>query len=76
VVAFASGLQARMGAASCVSSLNELALVMIADEVMVSRYRRVYVTINHHSFKALILFQNHTTHAHARLLESITTAAP
>ena len=34
VVAFASGLQTRMGAASCVSSLNELALVMIADEVL------------------------------------------
>ena len=34
MVAFASGLQARLGAASCVSSLNELALVMIADEVL------------------------------------------
>jgi len=34
VVAFASGMQARLGAASCVSSLNELALVMIADEVL------------------------------------------
>ena len=33
VVAFASGLQARLGVASCVSSLNELALVIIADEV-------------------------------------------
>ena len=34
VVSFASGMQARLGAASCVSSLNELALVMIADEVL------------------------------------------
>ena len=34
MVAFASGLQARLCAASCVSSLNELALVMIADEVL------------------------------------------
>jgi hypothetical protein len=34
MVAFASGLQARLCAASCVSSLNELVLVIIADEVL------------------------------------------
>ena len=34
VAAFASGLHARLGAASKVSSLNDVALVLIADEVL------------------------------------------
>jgi len=34
VLAFASGMHRRLGAASCVSSLNELALGMIGDEVL------------------------------------------
>jgi len=34
VVAFASGLHVRLGAASRVSSLNDVALVLIADEVL------------------------------------------
>ena len=34
VVVFASRLHARMDIASCVSSLNELSLVMITDEVL------------------------------------------
>ena len=34
VAAFASGLHARLGAASWVSSLNDMALVLIADEVL------------------------------------------
>ena len=34
MVAFASGLHARLGAASQVSSLNDVALLLIADEVL------------------------------------------
>jgi len=34
VAAFASGLHARLGAASWMSSLNDMALVLIADEVL------------------------------------------
>ena len=34
MVAFASGLPERLGAASCVSLLNEMVLVIIADEVL------------------------------------------
>jgi len=34
VVAFISGLQARLGAASLVSMLHDVALVLITDEVL------------------------------------------
>ena len=34
MAAFASGLHVRLGAASRVSSLNDVALVLIADEVL------------------------------------------
>ena len=34
MAAFASGLHARLGAESRVSSLNDVALVLIADEVL------------------------------------------
>jgi hypothetical protein len=37
VAAFASGMHSRLGAASCVSLLDELALIMIANEVLGGR---------------------------------------